>query len=123
MSNLVTCGLAAFALGLSASAALADATFTLQNLSNKAANESMLRGGGGADQSTLPSASFEMLSQKSIDSALISPEKTPRMSGFDAIKVTNAHQSAETRGPFNTNTTTYSTSSRARLEREDLRTK
>lgn len=47
MSNLVTCGLAAFALGLSASAALADATFTLQNLSNKAANESMLRGGGG----------------------------------------------------------------------------
>lgn len=121
MSNLVTCGLAAFALGLSASAALADATFTLQNLSNKAANESMLR--GGADQSTLPSASFEMLSQKSINSALISPEKTPRMSGFDAIKVTNAHQSAETRGPFNTNTTTYSTSSRARLEREDLRTK
>ncbi len=121
MNNLVTCGLAAMVLGLSVSAASADATFTLQDLSHNAANDNVLQ--MSKDQNALPSASFGMLSQKSIDSALISPEKTPRLSGFDAIKTTKAHQSAQARGPFNLESTTYSTSSRARLEREDLRTK
>ena len=69
MNNLVTCGLAAMALGLSVSAASADATFTLQDLSHNAANDNVLQ--MSKDQNALPSASFEMLSQKSINSALI----------------------------------------------------
>ena len=65
MNNLVTCGLAAIALGLSVSAASADATFTLQDLSHNAANDNVLQ--MSKDQNTLPSASFGMLSQKSIE--------------------------------------------------------
>jgi len=99
MRNLMTLNFVALALGLSALAALADATFTLQDLSHKTTNDNMMR--AGADQSLLSPASLEMLSQKTAASALMSPGKAPQLSGFDAIKFAKTVQSAQTPGSFN----------------------